>query len=65
MPNQVRIEIADGVATVTLCDPERRNALNLDMCDEIVAAFDDASCASAAHRCPRWPRSTVRRWERA
>ncbi len=36
----VRWEAADGVAVVTLDDPERRNALNLDMVDEIVAAFD-------------------------
>jgi enoyl-CoA hydratase len=36
----VRLEIADGVATVTLDDPDRRNALNLDMVDEIVEAFD-------------------------
>jgi enoyl-CoA hydratase len=36
----VRCEVADGVAIVTLDDPERRNALNLDMVDEIVATFD-------------------------
>src|SRR5258706_7781975 len=37
---QVRSDIADGVAVVTLDDPERRNALNLEMVDEIVATFD-------------------------
>jgi len=36
----VRTEIAEGVATVTLDDPDRRNALNLVMVDEIVEAFD-------------------------
>ena len=36
----VNSEVADGVAVVTLNDPERRNALNLDMVDEIVATFD-------------------------
>src|SRR2546423_5374220 len=37
---QVQSEIADGVAVVTLDDPERRNALNLEMVDEIVETFD-------------------------
>jgi enoyl-CoA hydratase len=36
----IRTEVADGVATVTLDDPDRRNALNLDMVVEIVATFD-------------------------
>ncbi len=37
----VRIEAAAGVATVTLSDPERRNALTLPMVTEIVDLFDD------------------------
>jgi enoyl-CoA hydratase len=36
----LRTETADGVAIVTLDDPDRRNALNLDMNDEILAALD-------------------------
>ena len=37
----VRSEITEGVATVTLADPERRNALTLPMVQEIVDLFDD------------------------
>jgi enoyl-CoA hydratase len=36
----VRCSVDDRVATVTLDDPDRRNALNLDMVDEIVAIVD-------------------------
>ncbi|MGZ4683215.1 MAG: enoyl-CoA hydratase [Acidimicrobiales bacterium] len=36
----VQTEISDGVATISLDDPDRRNALNAEMVDEIVAAFD-------------------------
>lgn len=36
----VHLDIADRVATLTLDDPQRRNALTLGMVDEIVAAFD-------------------------
>ncbi len=36
----LRTEITDGVAVITLNDPDRRNALNLDMNDEILAAMD-------------------------
>jgi enoyl-CoA hydratase len=41
MADRVRIEISDRVAVVTLDDPDRRNALDLAFCDELVAAFDD------------------------
>jgi len=37
---QVRTEITDGVAVVTLNDPDKRNALNLDMVVEVGAALD-------------------------
>ena len=37
---RVRVEVADRVAVVTLDDPDRRNALDLGLCDEIVATFD-------------------------
>ncbi len=39
--SRVLVDIADRVATVTLNDPERRNALDLDFVDDIVAAFDE------------------------
>jgi enoyl-CoA hydratase len=38
--SQVLCEVRDRVAVVTLNDPDRRNALNLELCDEIVATFD-------------------------
>lgn len=37
----VRTEIVAGVATVTLADPDRRNALTLPMVTEIVDLFDE------------------------
>jgi enoyl-CoA hydratase len=37
----VRSEITDGVATVTLADPDRRNALTLPMVTEVVDLFDE------------------------
>jgi enoyl-CoA hydratase len=36
----VRIEVADNVGVVTLDDPDRRNAITLDMVGRIVDAFD-------------------------
>ncbi|MCB9373326.1 MAG: enoyl-CoA hydratase [Microthrixaceae bacterium] len=35
------VEVADAVAVLTLDDPPRRNALNLTLVDEIVAALDE------------------------
>lgn len=47
----VDLELADGVAVVTLNDPDRRNALSADLVAGIIGAFDrieaDASCAVA------------------
>lgn len=37
----LRVDVADGVGRLTLDDPPRRNALNLDLVDEIVTALDD------------------------
>lgn len=37
----VRSEIEAGVATVTLADPDRRNALTMPMVNEIIDLFDD------------------------
>jgi enoyl-CoA hydratase len=37
---ELRSEVTDGVAVVTLDAPGRRNALSLGLVDEIVAAFD-------------------------
>lgn len=41
MSSLVRSEITDGVATVTLSDADRRNALTLPMVTEIVDLFDE------------------------
>ncbi len=40
-PQRILVETADRVATVTLNDPDRRNALDLDLCDRMVAVFDE------------------------
>jgi enoyl-CoA hydratase len=37
----VTVDITESVATVTLNDPDRRNAVTLAMCDEVAAAMDD------------------------
>jgi enoyl-CoA hydratase len=39
--SRVRLEVDARVAVVTLDDPDRRNALDLGLCDDIVAAFDE------------------------
>jgi enoyl-CoA hydratase len=37
----VRLDRSDGVATITLDDPTRRNAITLPMCDELAAVLDE------------------------
>jgi enoyl-CoA hydratase len=39
--SRLLVEITDRVATVTINDPKRRNAFDLAMCDEVMAAFDE------------------------
>src|SRR4051812_44110012 len=42
-PARIRIDLADGIATVTLVNPARKNAMDLRMCDELAQAFRWAS----------------------
>ena len=37
----VTVDRSDAVATLTLNDPDRRNAMTLGMCDEVAAALDE------------------------
>lgn len=34
-PRTIRLDVADGVATLTLHRPDRRNAISIEMRDEI------------------------------
>lgn len=43
------MDVADGVGTVTLNDPDRRNAMNLDMCRELDDALNELESDSAVH----------------
>ncbi len=45
----VTVEITESVATMTLNDPKRRNAVTLAMCDEISAAMDEIDHNQAVH----------------
>lgn len=42
MYETILYEVAEGVATITLNQPDRRNALSHELLDELIAAFTDA-----------------------
>jgi enoyl-CoA hydratase len=42
----ISLEVTEGVALVTLNDPERRNAVTMQMRDEMVACFDEMESRS-------------------
>ena len=42
MPGPVRYDVADGVATIALDQPDTRNALSDEMLDDLIAAFEAA-----------------------
>jgi len=39
--SRVRVEVVERVATITLDDPDRRNAFDLDLVAEVVAVYDE------------------------
>ncbi len=43
MSTEVRTEVTDGVAVLTLSNPARRNALNLELSQKLVAAVESAA----------------------
>lgn len=45
----VDVDIRERVATVTLNDPDRRNAVTLAMCDELDGIFDDLEANTDVH----------------
>ena len=46
----IRTEREGRVAVVTLDDPQRRNALNLDLCAELAATMDQLEADTASVR---------------
>jgi hypothetical protein len=49
MAAKVRLEVADGVATVSLNRPERHNAIDDELHEQMVAAWGQALADLAAH----------------
>ena len=49
MAAKVRLEVADGVATVSLNRPERHNAIDDELHEQMVAAWGQALADPAAH----------------
>jgi enoyl-CoA hydratase/carnithine racemase len=45
----LRYDVADGVATIALDEPESRNALSDELLDELIAAFEAAKADDAVH----------------
>jgi enoyl-CoA hydratase len=41
MSARLHVEVTERIATVTLNDPKHRNALDIELCDDISSAFDD------------------------
>lgn len=39
--NLINVDVTDGVGTITLNDPDRRNAVTLEMCDELDQAIGE------------------------
>ena len=33
-------DVSDGIATLTINDPDKRNAINLMMCEEIITTME-------------------------
>ncbi|ANY05014.1 enoyl-CoA hydratase/isomerase family protein [Pseudonocardia sp. HH130630-07] len=48
-PQRIRTTVVDGVATVELVRPEARNAVDLLMCDQLRAAFDEIDADESVH----------------
>ncbi|MBN9734934.1 MULTISPECIES: enoyl-CoA hydratase/isomerase family protein [unclassified Pseudonocardia] len=48
-PQRIRTAVADGVATVELARPEARNAVDLPMCEQLHAAFDQIDADDSVH----------------